>query len=96
MNRSSGGKRFKARRCYSPNGTIKNYNVIINGKNFYDQPIDSNIKQYKEIRKLMTWQGEDYELDADPKAIQHIEFVGQLKNEDDVNAGDANANLYLP
>ena len=26
------------------------------------------------------------ELDADPKAIQHIEFVGQLKNDDDMNA----------
>ena len=28
----------------SPKGIIKNYNVIINGKNFYDQPIDSGIK----------------------------------------------------
>ena len=28
----------------SPKGIIKNYNVIINGKNFYDQPIDSSIK----------------------------------------------------
>ena len=26
------------------------------------------------------------ELDADPKAIQQIEFVGQLKNEDSINA----------
>ena len=26
------------------------------------------------------------ELDADPKAIQHIEFVGQLKHSDGVNA----------
>ena len=32
---------------------MKNYNVIINGKNFYDQPIDSDTKQYKEIRKLI-------------------------------------------
>ena len=30
---------------------IKNYNVVISGKNFYDQTIDSNIKQYEEIRK---------------------------------------------
>ena len=28
----------------------------------------------------MSWQKE---LDADPKAIQQIEFVGQLKNSDD-------------
>ena len=29
-------------------------------KNFYHQPIDSGIKQYKEIRKLTTGQGQDY------------------------------------
>ena len=28
---------------------IKNYNVIINRKNFYEQPIDSDIKLYEEI-----------------------------------------------
>ena len=40
-------------------------------KKTYDQPIDSDIKRYKEIRKLTTGQGEDdatgclldYELD---------------------------------
>ena len=84
---------------------MKNYNVIINGKKFYDQQIDSDIKRYKEIRKLTTGQGQDYttgclldddyiknryrlievdlsrqkELDAYPKAIQQVEFVGQLK-----------------
>ena len=39
---------------------MKNYNMIINGTNFYDQPIDSDIKRYKEIRKVATGQGEDY------------------------------------
>ena len=34
--------------------------MIINGKNFYDQAIDSDIKRYEEIRKLITQQGEDY------------------------------------
>ena len=37
-----------------------NYNAIINGKNFYDQPIDSEIKRYEDIRNLTTEQGEDY------------------------------------
>ena len=45
---------------YLPKGIIKNYNVIINGENFYDQPIDSDIKRYEEIRKVVTGQGEDY------------------------------------
>ena len=42
-------KRFKARRYYLPRGAIKNYSIIINEKNFYDQPIDADIKWYKEI-----------------------------------------------
>ena len=41
-------------------GIIKNYNIIISGKNFYHQPIDSDIKPYKEITKLTAGQGEDY------------------------------------
>ena len=39
---------------------MKNYNVIINGKNFYDQPIDFDVKWQEEIRKLTTGQSEDY------------------------------------
>ena len=37
-----------------------NYKVIINGKNFYDQATDLDIKRYEEITKLTTGQGEDY------------------------------------
>ena len=59
-NQDGRAKRFKSRRYYLPNGIIKNYNIIINGKNFYDQPIDSDIKQYEEIRKLTTGQVKDY------------------------------------
>ena len=32
----------------------------MNGKSFYDRAIDSDIKQYKEIRKLTTGQGKGY------------------------------------
>ena len=39
---------------------IKDYNVIIDGKNFFDQPINSNIKIYENIRKIATGQGDDY------------------------------------
>ena len=41
-------------------GIIKNCNVIINGKNFYDESIDSDIKRCQEIRKLITGHSEDY------------------------------------
>ena len=56
---NNNAQRFNARKYFLPKGIIKNYNVIINGKNFYDQENDSDIKRYKEIRKLTTEQGED-------------------------------------
>ena len=46
INEASNAKRFNLE-----NLIYQNYNVIINGKNFYDQPIDSDIKQYEEIRQ---------------------------------------------
>ena len=50
-------KRSKAKRNYLPKGVIDNYNVTVNGKKFYDQPIDSDIKRYEEIGKLTAGQG---------------------------------------
>ena len=35
------------------------------------------------------------ELDADPKAIQQIEFVGQLKNVDGINADGTQSMFFL-
>ena len=51
-NQDENSERFKAKRYYLPKGIIKNYNVIINRKSFYDQAVDSDVKQYEEIRKL--------------------------------------------
>ena len=39
---------------------IDTYIVIISPKNLYDQTINSDIKRYEEIKKLLTEQGEDY------------------------------------
>ena len=39
---------------------IKNYNVLIGGRHFYDQPINDLIKQYVEVRKGSTGQDDDY------------------------------------
>ena len=33
---------------------------MIDGRNFYDQPINDLIKQYDEIRKVSTGYGDDY------------------------------------
>ena len=58
FNRDNDVKEFKAQ-IYLPKAIIKNSDVTINGKNFYDQPIDSDIKRYIEIRKATTGLGED-------------------------------------
>ena len=34
--------------------------MLIDGRNFYDQPINDLIKQYDEVRKLSTGKGDDY------------------------------------
>ena len=89
---------------YLPNVEIKNYNIMINGGNFFDQPIKNNKVTYENIRKIATGQGDDYRtgclldypyfmgiykmiavdlskqqaLDADPRAIQQINFTANL------------------
>ena len=42
------------------NVEIKDYNIIINGENFFDQPIKNNKATYDNIREIVTGQGADY------------------------------------
>ena len=94
-------QRTSAKGYYLPNVEIKDYNIMINGENFFDQPIKYNKVTYQNIRKIVTGQGDDYTtgclldypyfkdtykmiavnlsiqhaLDADPRAIQQINFT---------------------
>ena len=89
---------------YLPTVEIKDYNIVINGENFFDQPIKNNKITYDNIRKIATSKGDDYTtdclldypyfkdtykmiavdlskqqaLDADPGAIQQINFTANL------------------
>ena len=45
---------------YLPTVEIKDYNIMINGENFFDQPIKNNKITYDNIRKIATGQGDDY------------------------------------
>ena len=45
---------------YLPRNDFKKYNVIIDGRNFYDNPIESDIEKYRELKKVMIGKGEDY------------------------------------
>ena len=93
------------RKYYLPRIDLNEYNVIIDGRNVYDNPIESDIEKYRELKKVMIGKGEDYttgslldsnyfkkhyklvavdlskqkELDADPRAIQQIEFKYMLE-----------------
>ena len=48
------------RKYYLPRIDLKKYNVIIDGRNFYDNPIESDIEKYRELKKVLTGKGEDY------------------------------------
>ena len=89
---------------YLPTVEIKDYNIMINCENLFDQPIKNNKVTYENIRKIATGQGDydttgcllDYPyftdtykmiavdlskqqaLDADPRAIQQINFTANL------------------
>ena len=45
---------------YLPNVEIKNYNIVINGENFFDQPIKNKKITYDNIRKIATGHSDDY------------------------------------
>ena len=44
---------------YLPRIDLEKYNVIIDGRNFYDNPIKSDMEKYRELKKVMIRKGED-------------------------------------
>ena len=51
------------RKYYLPRIDLEKYNVIIDGRNFYDNPMESDIEKYRELKKVMIGKGEDYTTD---------------------------------
>ena len=45
---------------YLPKVEIKDYNILIGGKNFFDQLINNDTKTYENIRKISTGQEDNY------------------------------------
>ena len=94
------GGRENDRQYYLPTVEIKDYNIMIDGRNLFDKPLKNYLKTYN-IRKVATGQGDNYttgclldypyfkkyykliaidlskqqKLDADPKAMQQINFT---------------------
>ena len=53
-------QRISNKRYYLPNIEIKDYNVMIDVRNFFDQPVNNDKITYENIRKMATGQGDDY------------------------------------
>ena len=51
---------YSFKKYFLPRVKIENYNIEIDGKNFYDQPINDSVKQYGKVRKVSPGQGDDY------------------------------------
>ena len=49
-----------SKKYFLPRVKTQNYNIEIDGRSFYDQSINDSIKQYDEVRKISTGQGNDY------------------------------------
>ena len=45
---------------YLPRFDLKKYNVIIDRRNFYDNPIESDIEKYRELKKVMIGKVEEF------------------------------------
>ena len=56
----NGTQRTSSKGYYLLNVETKNYNVMINGENFFDQPIKDNKVTYENIRKIATAKGDYY------------------------------------
>ena len=62
-NTENGNKKVERdshRKYFLPRVNITNFNVLIDGRNFYDQSVNDQIKNYDEIRKIGTGKGDDY------------------------------------
>ena len=54
--------RESLKQYYLPTVEIKDYNVMIDGINFFDQSIKNDLKTFDNIRKIATGQGDDYTI----------------------------------
>ena len=52
------------KKYYLPTVETKNYNVMIDGKNIFDQPVKSRVRTYDNIQKIATGQGDNYTIDC--------------------------------
>ena len=64
QNGSNKVERNSRQKYFLPRINFSKFNVLIDGRNFYDQPISAKIRKYDELRKLYTGSGGDYTTDC--------------------------------
>ena len=52
--------RLSYKQYYLPTVEIKDYNVMFDGRGFFEQPVKNNLKTYDNFREIATGQGDDY------------------------------------
>ena len=53
-------QRTSYKRYYLPTVEIKDYNVMIDGQNFFDHPLKNNLRTYDSIPKITIGEGDNY------------------------------------
>ena len=56
--------RTRHREYFLPKVEIKDYKVMIDRQNFFDQPVKYDLRSYDNIQKISTGQGDDYTADC--------------------------------
>ena len=86
------------RRYYLPRAEIKDYNVLTDGRHFYDQNVNSSIVRYNELLKMTTGRSEDCStgclLDYD-HYIKDLNIVGIDLSHQAVLDSDPNINQQI-
>ena len=88
-------QRTSSKGYYLPNVEIKDYNVIINGENFFDQPTKNNKVIYEKIKSDATSLGSDYRtgclLDYHYFRDSYKMIYVDLSKQEILNSGDPKA-----
>ena len=50
------------KRYFLPTIEMKDHNVMITGRNFFDQPVKNNLRRYENIQNIETVQDDDYKI----------------------------------
>ena len=73
---NDGWKSYK--QYYLSSVEIKDYNAVIDGRNFFDQSIKNDLETYDNIKKIVTDQGDDYTTEClldYPYFKQHCKLI---------------------